>query len=127
MKNRYVCVGCQGETCLRCGGRGWVREFFVHVERTDSLVEAIAKNLIEKRIVAVGNEEWARRAADENLTVEQFTEIEIWSASGPVKYGFMGLTDEVIDALADLIGIKAPPVVMEDRPELKVVGGEFLR
>ena len=34
----------------------------------------------------------------------------------------MALTDEVIDALADLVGIEIPPVFMEDRPELNVVG-----
>ena len=99
MKPRYVCVGCQGAACPRCSGRGWVREFFVQVERTNSLVEAVAKNLIQKKIAAVGPEEWARRAAKENLTTDQFTEIEIWPTTGPVKYQFMGLTDEVIDAL----------------------------
>jgi hypothetical protein len=124
MTTRFVCVGCQGETCPRCRGRGWVREFFVQIERRNSLVNAIAKNLIGKKIAIVGQEEWVRRAAEENLTVDQFTEIEVWQASGPVKYGFLGLTDEVLDALADLIGIKTPPVFMEDRPELSVVGYE---
>jgi hypothetical protein len=104
-----------------------VREFFVRLERTNKLTEAIAKNLIGKRIAIVGQEEWARRATKENMTTDQFTELEVWQASGPVKYGFMGLSDEVLDALADLVGIEMPPVFQEDRPELKVVGGEFLR
>ena len=110
MTTRFVCVGCQGETCPRCGGRGWVREFLVHVERTNMLVNAIAKNLVEKRMAALGQEEWARRAATENLTVGQFTEIEIWQATGPIKWQFMSLTDEVLDALADLAGIEIPPI-----------------
>jgi hypothetical protein len=86
------------------------------------LVEAIAKNLIEKQIAAVGHEEWARRAAREDLTTAQFTQIEVWQATGPIKYQFMALTDGVIDALADLVGIEVPPIFMEDRPKLKVVG-----
>jgi hypothetical protein len=86
------------------------------------LVEAVAKNLTEKKVAAVGQEEWDRRAADENLTVDQFTEIEVWQATGPIKYGFMGLTDEVIDAIADLAGIEIPPVCLEDRPKLNLVG-----
>ena len=122
MTNRYICVRCKGETCPRCRGRGWVWEFLAHVERMNKLVEAIARNLIEKQIAAVGQDEWARRAADENLAVGQFTELEVWQASGPVKYQTMGLSEEVIDALADLIGIEMPPIFLEDRPTLKVVG-----
>jgi hypothetical protein len=99
-----------------------VWEFLVQIERRNSLTEAVARNLIEKRIVAVGQEEWARRAADENLTIEQFTQIEVWQATGPVKYEFMSLTKEVIDAIADLAQMKIPPIFVEDRPELKVVG-----
>ena len=127
MKNRFVCVRCKGETCPRCLGRGWVREFLVQVERSNSLTEAIGKNLIEKKMAIVGQEEWARRAAGENMTISQFTEIETWQATGPIKYQFMGLTEEVLDALCDVAQIEIPPVVMEDGPELKVVGGEFLR
>ena len=122
MTNRYICVLCQGPTCPRCRGRGWVREALVQIERSNMLVEAIAKNLMEKKIAAVGQEEWARRAAEENLTVGQFIEIEIWQATGPIKYQFMSLTEDVIDALADLVGIERPPFFMEDRPKLKVVG-----
>jgi hypothetical protein len=122
MKTRFVCVGCQGATCPRCGGRGWVREFFVHVERTNILVEAIASNLIEKKIAIIGQEEWTQRAAEENLTVDQFTEIEVWQATGPVKYQTMGLTDEVLDALCDVAGFGLPPVFHEDRPKLNLVG-----
>ncbi len=122
MTNRYICVRCKGETCPRCRGRGWVREFLVHVERMNKLVEAIAKNLVEKEIAALGPEEWARRAARENLTTDQFSAIEIWATTGPIKYQFMGLSEEVIDALADLVGIELPPIFMEDRPKLKVVG-----
>ncbi len=122
MTTRYICTRCKGEKCPRCLGRGWVWEFLVHVERTNSLVEAIAKNLIEKQIAAVGQEEWARRAAKENLRTDQFTQIEVWQATGPIKYQFMGLSEEVIDALADLVGIELPPIFMEDRPKLKVVG-----
>ena len=87
------------------------------------LVEAVAKNLIQKKIAIVGQEEWARRAATENLTVDQFTTIEIWSATGPVKWQFMGLS-EVLDALCDVVQIEMPPIFMEDRPELTVVGYE---
>ena len=122
MKTRFVCVGCKGETCSRCRGRGWVAEFLVQVERRNLLVEAIAKNLIEKRIAALGPEEWARRAASENLTIGQFTELEVWQATGPVKYQMMGLTKEVIDALATLVGFGLPPIYLEDRPKLSVVG-----
>jgi hypothetical protein len=86
------------------------------------LVEAVAKNLIEKRIAALGQEEWSRRAAAENLTVDQFTQIETWVATGPIQYQFMSLTNEVINALCDVAGIEMPPVVEEDRPDLKVVG-----
>jgi hypothetical protein len=99
-----------------------VREFLVQVERQNKLVHAIAKNLIEKRIIAVGQEEWARRAAMENLTVDQFTEVEVWQMTGPVKYQFMGLTKEVTDALATLAGFELPPIYLEDRPKLNVVG-----
>ena len=99
-----------------------MREFLVRLERTNKLVEAVAKNLVEKKIAIVGQEEWGRRAATENLAVDQFTELETWATTGPVKYGFMGLTDEVLDALCDVAGIEMPPVFHEDRPELKVVG-----
>jgi hypothetical protein len=99
-----------------------VREFLVRLERTNSLVESVAKNLIEKQIAALGPEEWARRAASENLTIGQFTELEVWQATGPVKYQFMSLAGETLDAIADLAGIKMPPVFHEDRPELNVVG-----
>ena len=122
MTTRYICTRCKGANCPRCGGRGWVAEFLVHVERTNSLTEAVAKNLIQKKIAALGQDEWARRAAKENLTTDQFSAIEVWQATGPVKYQFMALTDEVVDALADLIGIEVPPIFMEDRPKLKVVG-----
>ena len=121
MKNRYVCVQCKGATCPRCSGRGWVREFLVHLERMNSLVEAIAKNLVEKRIAALGQEESARRAARENMTVDQFTELEVWATTGLIKYGFMGLTAEVLDALCDVAGVEIPPIFMEDRPVLSVV------
>ena len=94
----------------------------MQIERRNKLVEAIAKNLIEKKTAAVGQEEWARRAAEENHTVEQFTELEVWQATGPVKWQFMGLAGETLDAIADLAGIKMPPVFHEDRPELNVVG-----
>ena len=122
MTTRYICTRCKGANCPRCRGRGWVREFFVQIERANSLTEAVAKNLIQKKITTLGHEEWAKRAAKENLTIDQFTTIEIWQATGPIKYQFMGLSEEVIDALADLIGIEMPPIFMEDRPELKVVG-----
>ena len=122
MTTRFVCVGCQGETCPRCGGRGWVAEFLVRLERMNSLVNAIAKSLTQKRIAAVGNEGWGRRAATENVTVDQFTQIEVWQATGPVKYQFMGLAGETLDALCDLAGFEIPPVFMEDRPKLNVVG-----
>lgn len=113
MTNRYICVPCQGDTCPRCQGRGWVGEAVVTLERKDSLAEAIAKHLVEKKIAAVGAEEWTRRAAEANLTVEQFTEVETWQASGPVEQQMMGLTDDVIDALCDLLGIEVPPVFLQ--------------
>jgi hypothetical protein len=94
----------------------------VRLERTNSLVNAIAKNLTEKRIADVGQEEWVRRAVEENFTVGQFTELEVWQASGPVKYQFMGLAGETLDALCDVAQIEIPPVFHEDRPKLKVVG-----
>lgn len=121
MKTRFVCVGCQGATCPRCGGRGWVREFLVHVERMNSLVDAIAKNLVETRIATLGQEEWARRATTENMTVDQFTELEVWQATGPIKWQFMAMTGEVIDALCDVAQIEIPLVFVEDRPQLKVL------
>jgi hypothetical protein len=83
------------------------------------LVEAISMNLIQKKIAAIGPEEWARRASEENLTVDQYTEIEVWVATGPVKYQFMGLSGDVIDALADLAGIEVPPVFV---PDMRIVG-----
>lgn len=122
MKNRFVCVGCPGATCPRCRGRGWVREFLVQIEHRNSLTEAVAKNLTEKRIAALGHEEWARKAADENMTTDQFTEIETWQATGPIKYQFMGLTEEVLDALCDVAGFELPPIYLEDRPKLSVLG-----
>jgi hypothetical protein len=122
MNVRYLCVPCKGENCPRCGGRGWVIEARVQLERNDSLAETVAKSLVEKRIADIGQAEWGRRAATENMTVDQFTQLEVWQASGPVKYQFMTLTDEVLDALANLVGIKLPPHFVEDRPELTVVG-----
>jgi len=119
MTTRFVCVRCQGETCPRCNGRGWVGEKGVQIERNHALADAIAKNLIEKKIAAIGPEEWARRASEENLTVDQYTEIEVWVATGPVKYQFMGLSGDVIDALADLAGIEVPPVFV---PDMRIVG-----
>jgi hypothetical protein len=83
------------------------------------LVEAIAKNLIETKIAAVGPDEWARRAAAENLTVEQFTEIEVWQATGPISYQFMALSSDVTDAVCDLIGVEVPPVWV---PDMRIVG-----
>jgi len=91
----------------------------VQVERNNSLVEMVAKNLIEKKIAAIGPEEWARRASEENLTVDQYTEIEVWQATGPVKYQFMALTEDVIDALCDLVEIEIPPVFV---PDMRIVG-----
>ena len=113
MTIRYVCVRCEGEKCPRCTGRGWVGE---------TLVEFIAKHLVQRKMADVGQEAWVKRAVEKNLTDAQFIEIEIWSATGPIKWQFMGLTDEVLDALADLVGIEMPPIFMADQPELKVVG-----
>ena len=93
-------------------GRGWVGEVLVRIERQNSLIEAVAKHLVEKRIT---QEAWRKKAAQANLTTNQFTEVEIWSASGPVKYEFMSMTEEVIDDLADLVGIERPPVM--DQPK----------
>ncbi len=110
MSDRYICVPCQGDSCPRCQGRGWVGEVLVQIERRDSLAEAIAKHLVEKKIAAVGAKEWTRLASEANLTVEQFTEIETWQASGPVQQQMKSMTQEVIDAVADLVGIDVPPV-----------------
>jgi hypothetical protein len=83
------------------------------------LVEAVAKNLVEKKIAAIGPEEWARRASEENLTVEQYTEIEVWQATGPISHQMMALSNEVLDSLADLMGIEIPPVWV---PDMRIVG-----
>ena len=40
---------------------------------------------MKKKIAARGHEEWAKRAATENLTTDQFSEIEVWSAAGPIN------------------------------------------
>jgi len=91
----------------------------VRQQRTRELVEVVAKKLIENRIATVGQEEWSRRAAAENLTVDQYMEVEAWAATGPVKYQFMGLSGDVTDALADLAGIEVPPVFV---PDMRIVG-----
>jgi len=90
----------------------------VRVERQNKLAEVIATNLVQRNIAEVGQVEWAKRAVEKNLTTDQFTEVEIWSATGPVKFHFMYLTDEVLEALADLIGIEMPPLFMADQPKL---------
>jgi len=122
MITRFVCVQCGGEKCPRCIGRGWVDEGLVRLERHNKLAEFIAKHLVQKKITEVGQLEWAKRAAEKNLIDARFTEIEIWSATGPVKYQLMSLTDEVIDAIASLVGIEMPPIFMADQPELNVFG-----
>jgi len=119
MTSRYVCVDCSGEQCLRCSGRGWVRKAVVQRERKTALIEAVARNLVEKQIAAIGPEEWARRASEENLTVDQYTEVEAWAATGPVKYQFMALDGKVIDAIADLAAIEISPVFV---PDMRIVG-----
>jgi hypothetical protein len=119
---KYVCIRCDGEKCLHCGGRGWLTEGLVQVEQKRELIEAVAKIMVKKRIAALGQEDWSRRAAEANLTVDQYTEVQIWQATGPLQYQFMSLTNEVIDALADLAGIEVPPVFLEDRPEFNVIG-----
>ena len=122
MTDRYVCVECEGEKCLRCMGRGWVGESLVRLERQNKLAEVIATNLVQRKITDVGQEKWVKKAAEENLTTDQFTEVEIWSATGPVKFQFMALTDEVLDALANLVGIEKPPTFVSEQPELNVFG-----
>jgi hypothetical protein len=92
----------------------------VHIERQNKLAEAVATILVQKKIA--DQEAWTKKAAEANLTEDQFTEIETWSATGPVKYQLMSLTDEVLDAIASLVGIEMPPVCVADQPELKVVG-----
>ncbi len=94
----------------------------MRLERHNMLVEFIAKHLVQRKITEVGQMEWAKKAFEENLTDAQFTEIEIWSATGPIKYQLMSLTDEVIDAIASLVGIEMPPVFVSDQPELNVFG-----
>jgi hypothetical protein len=103
-------------------GRGWVSKALVRIERQNKLAEAIAKNLVQKKIADVGQEEWVKKAAEENLTEDQFIEVEVWATTGLVKFQFMSLTDEVLDALANLVGIEIPPTFVADQPELKVVG-----
>ena len=119
MTTRFVCVQCKGQKCVHCGGCGWLTEETVRHQRTKELVEAVANKLVENKIAAIGPEEWARRASEEKLTVDQYTEIEVWQATGPVKYQFMGLTEEVIDAIADLTAIEVPPVFV---PDMRIVG-----
>ena len=36
-----------------------------------------------EKITTLGQEEWAEGAAKENLTTDQFTQIEIWAATAP--------------------------------------------
>ena len=103
-------------------GEGWVGEGLVHIERHNMLAEFIAKHLVQRKLTDVGQEAWAKRAATESLTTDQFTEIEIWSATGPIKFQFMALTDEVLNAIADLASIEMPPVFVEDQLKFKVVG-----
>ena len=94
----------------------------MRLERHNMLAEAVAKHLVQRKITEVGQLEWAKRAAEKNLIDARFTEIEIWSATGPVKYQLMSLTNEVLDALADLVGIEMPPVFVADQPRLNVFG-----
>ena len=122
MITRYVCIQCEGGDCPRCTGRSWVGETLVPVERHNKLADTVAKHLVQRKITDVGQEAWAKKAVEANLTTDQFTEVEIWSATGPVKFQFMALTDEVLDAIADLVGIEMPPVFVSDQPELKVIG-----
>jgi hypothetical protein len=119
MSQRFVCVQCDGEKCLHCGGRGWLTEQTVQRERTRELIEVVAKNLIEKQIAVIGPEEWARRAAEMDLTPDQYTEVEVWSATGPISCQFMALSNEVLDILASLLGIEVPPVWV---PDVRIVG-----
>lgn len=119
MTTRFVCVQCQGETCPRCGGRGWVGEKGVQIERNHAIAEAIASNLIDKQIAVIGPEEWSRRAAEMGVTPDQYTEVEVWSATGPIKGQLMALTERVLDALADLLAIEVPPVWV---PDVRIVG-----
>lgn len=100
---KYVCVQCKGETCLHCGGLGWLSEPLVRLERKDKLTEMVAKILVRKMIAEDGEEEWSKRAATEGVSVAQFTEVETLMATGPISYQFMSMADEVIDALADLV------------------------
>lgn len=68
---------------------------------------------------AEDQEGWARRVAKQGMTVEQYTEIQIWTATGLVKYQITALTDDVSDALASLVEIEMPPLFTADQPELK--------
>jgi hypothetical protein len=86
------------------------------------LAEVIAKHLVQRKLTEVGQEAWVKRAAEEILKTDQFTEVETWSATGPIKWQFMGLTNEVLDALADLAGIELPPVA--DQPKLMRIFNE---
>ena len=125
MRN-YVCELCKGsgDHCLRCGGCGWVGEALVRKERQDLLADAIAKILVQEQIAKVGEETWAKMAAEMNLTVDQYTEVEMWSATGPIKGQFMVLTGEVLDAVASLAGIETPPPIMTGQPTLKPLSSE---
>ena len=92
----------------------------MHIERQNKLAEAVATILVQKKIA--DQEAWSKKAVEANLTDAQITEVETWSATGPVKFQFMALTDEVLDTLADLVGIEMPPLFVADQPELTVVG-----
>jgi murein endopeptidase len=94
----------------------------VRIERHNKLAEVIATNLVQRKTVEVGQEVWSKKAAEMNLTDAQFTEIEIWAMTGSIKYQLMSLTDDVIDALANLVGIEMPPIFVADQPKLKVIG-----
>ncbi len=118
---KYVCVQCSGKTCLQCGGLGWLGEPLVRLERTNKLKESVAKILVQKKIAEIGQDEWAKLAAKENVTVAQFTEVETWMATGPISYQFMSLDVEVSDALCQLAGIEIPPILVSEQPDLKVL------
>ncbi len=96
----------------------------MRIERHNKLAEVVAKHLVQQKITDMGQEAWAKKAPEKNLTNDQFTEVEIWSVTGPIKIQFMSLTDEVLDTLADLAGIEMPPVFVSDQPKLMRIFNE---
>ena len=97
----------------------------MRVERHNKLVEFIAKHLVQRKMADVGQEAWDMGSYQWLLEGKEVVGTSVKKSTKEDKQKIkeiMGLTDEVLDALADLVGIEMPPIFMADQPELKVVG-----